>query len=272
MTTALYTNSNSVRSQSQSGASYNDPYSSERMSNSVARIAEQNRRLGAEREEEERLRLEEEQRKKGGDNSTSKGMDAYNKYKKYSKNSSGAGGESLTTASGEGVTQLGGETPYMSQTGQFAVDESLSLGGESAGMGSEAVVEMAPESSYTFGGSGGESGGMGSAAYVAAIIYGADQAKKKWGGYEKTNADMKLGADGYYHKQDANVAEIPWDEKTYMQKSADAPASIGGAGGLFTNFAEEDTAVGKFGKEMARIEEQAFEPISKFISWLGLDL
>jgi len=189
----------------------------------------------------ERLIEEDEETKKAEDDSLSRGLDAYQKYKKYSKQN---------TVSGPDVSET-----MMGDSGG---------GAEFADSGGFADTAME--------GGAGESGGMGSAASVAAIIYAADQAKKKWGGYNKEGGDLKLDDAGHYYTSEETVSEIPWDEKTYMQKSADAPASILGAGGLLTNFADSDSAVGKFGKEMARIEEQAFEPISKFISWLGLDL
>lgn len=214
-------------------------------------------------------RAADEEAKSKANNTLSRGQNAYNQYKKYAKSGSG-GGESLTTASREGVTQLGGESPFLSETGQFTVDNSLSLGGESA------IPEtMAPEA-YAGAEGGAESAGggsgLGGAGYVAAIIYAADQAKKNFGGYEKSGGELKFNENTHnYERIPKNVTETPWDEKTKQQRISDAPATQGPLAPIMS-FVEDDTLLGSVNKEVARVEKQVYEPISRFISWLGLDI
>jgi len=149
---------------------------------------------------------------------------------------------------------------------KYAGNGSSAMAGRSEGM-----IEMTPAESAA---AGGESGGMGGLGSVLAIIYGADQIKKQFGGYNRKESELKLDENSHYYWTKPEINEIPWEEKTTTQKLTDAPASIGGVAFMtpFGAMAGNDTAVGKGYKEMARIEKQVFSPISKIISWLGLDV
>ncbi|OPY89018.1 MAG: hypothetical protein A4E71_00098 [Smithella sp. PtaU1.Bin162] len=139
---------------------------------------------------------------------------------------------------------------------------------------SEGAIEMTPAESSA---AAGDSGGMGSVGNVLAIIYAADQIKKGTGGYNRTESVPVLGADSHYHYTKPETTEIPWDEKTTQQKATDAPGGVGAVGGeaithILGLTSDSDTGIGKYYKEMSRIEKAAFEPITKIISWLGLDV
>jgi hypothetical protein len=100
------------------------------------------------------------------------------------------------------------------------------------------------------GGSSAE-GGMGNLAGALAIIYAADQVKKG-----------------------AGREDIPYDEKTTIQKATSSPGSILGLGGApwFLTNQNDANFISKMGKLFAQGESQVFQPISDIISWLGFDL
>jgi hypothetical protein len=100
------------------------------------------------------------------------------------------------------------------------------------------------------GGSSAE-GGMGNLAGALAIIYAADQVKKG-----------------------AGREDIPYDEKTTLQKATSSPGSILGLGGApwFLTNQNDANFISKMGKLFAQGESQVFQPISDIISWLGFDL
>ncbi len=146
----------------------------------------------------------------------------------------------------------------ISDTGE-AVGSAVTAGGETAGAGGGilagqtetgyAGVAAAEDAAAGIGAGAAEASpmaGAGAVAWPAAIVTGALMAKNQWGG-----------------------KDIPWDEKTYVQKSTTAPGSFLGAGGVLTNLAGADTVVGKVGKEIARGEQIVMKPIEGLLGFLG---
>ncbi len=137
---------------------------------------------------------------------------------------------------GTGLTYTGGATMVPETTG-FATTPALQT--VSPAMTDVAVTGMAPAAA-------GAGSSMASYATPVAYIGAALAAKSLWGG-----------------------KDIPWDEKTYVQKSTTAPGAFLGAGGFLTNLAGKDTTVGKIGKELARVEQTVLKPIEAIIDWIG---
>lgn len=149
------------------------------------------------------------------------------------------------------ATGIGGNAPVftggMTQTVNPALMDTALTASEAGGAVGTASGATGTGMAGTTAGTG--SGfSVGSVAGPVAIIAGALAAKNQWGG-----------------------KDIPWDEKTTMQKATTAPGTAVALLPLAVGdkIFGGDSVFGKAYKEMARIEEQVMKPIEAVLDWIG---
>lgn len=167
-------------------------------------------------------------------------------YPAFSEGTGGAGETTSGMSAGMGGAGEGGVSTAGLESFNFAAADPALAGG---GAGEAATYGIGGSGVSGTGASSAGSAGT-SAAGVAAYIAAAELVKSKYGGLEK----------GY-------------DERSYMEKATSSPGSLIGAGTILTNLFPEDSPFYKYGREMARIEQQVMVPIDRLLgtkdnSWI----